>query len=145
MNIRPRMHWTQDGHRATLGHRPLPHARRKTAMSRRLDRRSVLMRGLAFLGSGLIFGAPRSVSAQSPPAPPPWMTAPGAGMSGYGTPSRFESRVTRTLIRSQPGTTGSGGSRTPLESLEGTVTPSGLHFERHHSGVPEIDPAQHRV
>jgi sulfane dehydrogenase subunit SoxC len=73
------------------------------------------------------------------------MTVPGAGMSGYGTPSRYESRVTRTLIRSQPGTTGSGASRTPLESLDGTVTPSGLHFERHHSGVPEIDPAQHRV
>ena len=57
----------------------------------------------------------------------------------------FESKVKRTLIRSQAGTTGSGASRTPLEMLEGTLTPSGLHFERHHSGVPDIDPATHRV
>jgi sulfane dehydrogenase subunit SoxC len=53
--------------------------------------------------------------------------------------------VTRTLIRSQPGTTGSGASRTPLESLDGMITPSGLHFERHHNGVPDIDPDTHRL
>ena len=46
---------------------------------------------------------------------------------------------------SQPGTTGSGASRTPLEALEGMITPSGLHFERHHNGVPAIDPAQHQL
>ena len=60
-------------------------------------------------------------------------------------PAKYESKVTRELIRSQPGTTGSGASRPPLEALEGMVTPSGLHFERHHSGVPDIDPEQHRL
>lgn len=25
------------------------------------------------------------------------------------------------------------------------ITPSGLHFERHHNGVPDIDPARHRL
>ena len=39
------------------------------------------------------------------------------------------------------GTTGSGSSRSPLEHFEGIVTPSALHFERHHSGVPDIHPA----
>jgi sulfane dehydrogenase subunit SoxC len=73
------------------------------------------------------------------------MKIPGAGMSDYGSPAKYERKVTRTLIRSQPGTTGSGASRTPLESLEGTITPSGLHFERHHSGVPDIDPNEHRL
>jgi sulfane dehydrogenase subunit SoxC len=72
------------------------------------------------------------------------MKAPGAGISKYGSPAKFESKVTRTSLRTQPGTTGSGASRTPLEALECMITPSGLHFERHHSGVPEIDPAQHR-
>jgi sulfane dehydrogenase subunit SoxC len=66
-------------------------------------------------------------------------------MGEYGSPAKYEAKVTRTLIRSQPGTTGSGASRTPLESLEGMITPSGLHFERHHSGVPDIDPAAHRL
>ena len=40
---------------------------------------------------------------------------------------------------------GNGVSWTPLESLEGIITPSGLHFERHHNGVPEIDPAHHKL
>jgi sulfane dehydrogenase subunit SoxC len=34
---------------------------------------------------------------------------------------------------------------TPLQSLTGTITPSDLHFERHHAGVPTIDPAVHRL
>ncbi|MCL8000569.1 molybdopterin-dependent oxidoreductase, partial [Brucella sp. 21LCYQ03] len=36
-------------------------------------------------------------------------------------------------------------SRTPLQDLQGTITPSDLHFERHHAGVPEIDPEQHEL
>lgn len=40
---------------------------------------------------------------------------------------------------------GTGASFTPLQSLDGTITPNGLHFERHHNGVPDIDPAQHRL
>jgi sulfane dehydrogenase subunit SoxC len=40
---------------------------------------------------------------------------------------------------------GSGGSRTPLEHLEGMITPSALHFERHHNGIPNIDPKEHRL
>jgi sulfane dehydrogenase subunit SoxC len=106
-------------------------------------RRSFLTRALALLGaSGL---AARPVQAAGPPEVPPSMKSPGAGMSEYGVPAKYESKVTRTLIRSQPGTTGSGASRTPLEALDGMITPAGLHFERHHSGVPDIDPAQHRL
>ncbi|AMN44683.1 sulfite dehydrogenase [Rhodoplanes sp. Z2-YC6860] len=36
-------------------------------------------------------------------------------------------------------------SKTPLDKLVGTVTPSDLHYERSHSGVPELDPAKHRL
>ena len=111
-----------------------------------VTRRSFLTRSAAAVGAvGIAAVAPRAAEAAEPPDTPPWMKAPGAGMSEYGAPSKFESKVTRTLIRSQPGTTGSGASRTPLEALDGMLTPSGLHFERHHSGVPEIDPAQHRL
>jgi sulfane dehydrogenase subunit SoxC len=38
-----------------------------------------------------------------------------------------------------------GSSRAPLQDLVGIITPSSLHFERHHSGVPTIDPAQHEL
>lgn len=36
-------------------------------------------------------------------------------------------------------------SLTPHQSLHGIITPSALHFERHHNGVPMIDPDQHRL
>lgn len=38
-----------------------------------------------------------------------------------------------------------GGSLTPLQDLIGTITPADLHFERHHAGVPSIDPARHTL
>jgi sulfane dehydrogenase subunit SoxC len=38
-----------------------------------------------------------------------------------------------------------GSSLTPLQDLTGTITPSDLHFERHHSGVPALDPATHSL
>jgi sulfane dehydrogenase subunit SoxC len=38
-----------------------------------------------------------------------------------------------------------GSSLTPLQDLSGTITPSDLHFERHHAGVPSIDPARHTL
>ncbi len=36
-------------------------------------------------------------------------------------------------------------SYTPLQDLHGTITPADLHFERHHAGIPDIDPAEHRL
>lgn len=36
-------------------------------------------------------------------------------------------------------------SLTPLEQLEGTITPADLHFERHHAGIPAIDPSRHEL
>ena len=38
-----------------------------------------------------------------------------------------------------------GSSRSPLQDLYGIITPSSLHFERHHSGVPAIDPSTHEI
>ena len=111
-----------------------------------LHRRAFLTHGMVLIGAaGLIAQTPGSGAAADPPGLPPWMRAPGAGMSGYGSPAKYEDKVQRTAIASQPGTTGSGASRTPLERLTGTITPSGLHFERHHSGVPDIDPQGHRL
>jgi sulfane dehydrogenase subunit SoxC len=63
---------------------------------------------------------------------------------GYGKPSKFERNVQR---RQSPGltqTTQASVSFAPLQSLFGIVTPSGLHFERHHQGWWDIDPSKHR-
>ena len=64
---------------------------------------------------------------------------------GYGKPSKFETQVQR---RPSPGLTQtpqSSVSFSPLQSLFGIVTPSGLHFERHHQGWWDIDPSKHRL
>lgn len=110
-----------------------------------LHRRIFLAQGVALIGAGGLVLSARSALAADPPDIPAWMRAPGAGMSGYGSPAKYEDKVQRIAIGSQPGTTGSGASRTPLEQLNGVITPSGLHFERHHSGVPDIDPSVHRL
>ena len=36
-------------------------------------------------------------------------------------------------------------STTPLQDLHGTITPSDLHFERHHGGIPLIDPDSYKL
>jgi sulfane dehydrogenase subunit SoxC len=66
----------------------------------------------------------------------------GKPVSSYGGRSPHEtarrgSRETKTPEASS--------SRTPLEDLYGVITPSALHFERHHSGIPDIDPNQHEL
>ena len=66
-------------------------------------------------------------------------------LEGYGKPSKFEINVQR---RPSPGltqTTQSSVSFAPLQSLFGIVTPSGLHFERHHQGWWDVDPSKHRL
>ena len=57
---------------------------------------------------------------------------------GYGTRSQFESEV---RWRFPTATAESSWTMTPLDKSQGIVTPSGLHFERHHGGIPAIDPA----
>ena len=59
----------------------------------------------------------------------------------YGRPSPFED--SKRWSRAPDATASS--SNTPLADLEGIVTPSGLHFERHHTGVPALDPDTHRL
>jgi sulfane dehydrogenase subunit SoxC len=119
---------------------------REAAGNGLLDRRVFLRAGVGALATGAFMAFTRSeAGAADPPETPTGMKIPGAALSPYGSPATYEREVTRTLIRSQPGTTGAGASRTPLEALEGIITPSGLHFERHHNGVPAIDPAQHQL
>ena len=64
----------------------------------------------------------------------------GAATSAVGARSPHEA-----LTRLQPPAYKGSISLTPLEGLHGTVTPADLHFERHHGGVPQIDPAQHEL
>jgi sulfane dehydrogenase subunit SoxC len=116
-------------------------------------RRQFLTRGLAATAVAATGSSIANVAlAQTPPSAenlpphvPKWMREQGAGFlnPAYGLPSPFEKQVVRKLpaqVAAFP-----TASRTPLQNLFGTVTPNGLFFERHHAGVPAIDPGQHRL
>jgi sulfane dehydrogenase subunit SoxC len=112
----------------------------------------------AALAAGAAGGAASSVRAQADTVPaeggdPAILNAPahtiGLGQpvvtDGYGRPSKHEGNVQR---RQSPGLTPTrqaSVSFSPLQSLFGIVTPSGLHFERHHQGWWDVDPSQHRL
>jgi sulfane dehydrogenase subunit SoxC len=52
---------------------------------------------------------------------------------------------TRSIFEKPLKTTSDTSSRTPLQDLFGTITPSDLHYERHHAGVPAIDPNKYEL
>lgn len=107
-----------------------------------LGRRAFLGQGLA-AASLLAAGAASAGTADGSRAA--WMSRPGRGMTEASPPSVFAPELGRVGISAAVGTDGAGASRTPLEHLDGLITPSRLHFERHHSGIPAIDPTRHHL
>src|SRR5712675_3360142 len=109
-----------------------------------LNRRIFLERTLLAGAAGV--GASASGAVAEPLTVPRWSKEPGGPFTAYGVPSHFEDKVARTWAApNNPATPGIGSSRTPHHLLDGMITPSGLHYERSHSGVPDIDPDQHRL
>ena len=103
--------------------------------------------------AGAFAAAVAGAQAQTPAGDPNILTLPahtkGLGQPvaarPYGLPSEFEKSLQR---RESPGLTRVGAasvSFAPLQSLFGIITPSGLHFERHHQGWWDIDPSKHRL
>jgi sulfane dehydrogenase subunit SoxC len=99
-----------------------------------------LIAGAALTATALIPALP-TLGAQGPQTPqiPDPSAAPGAPTSAVSVRSAFE-----TPGRTPTGIL-AGSSLTPLHQLTGTMTPNDLLFERHHSGVPVIDPAKYKL
>ena len=113
----------------------------KVAGNGLLNRRHLLGMGLSGMGlaaSNSAFGADASLQI------PDWAKIPGPGPSAYGGPSRHAG-LQRLAGAPDPTYPGGGISRSPLQHLQGIITPNSLHFERHHAGVPDIDPVGHKL
>ena len=98
------------------------------------------------VGAGML---PKIVQAKAPPGaveravpadPSKIPGTPTGDDGGYGSRSQFETEV---RWRFPTPTKESSWTMTPLGESLGIITPSGLHYERHHSGVTTIDPAKH--
>ena len=121
---------------------------RAVTSRRRFLRKSGALMGAA-VATGLADGASLAAepgSENGPPNVPEWMKAPGDPMGSqlYGTPSPFEKNLVKNISKNLPQYISASG-RTPLGDLDGIITPNGLFYERHHGGVPTIDPDQHRL
>ncbi len=107
--------------------------------------------GVAVAGAGLAgAGAARAEAGKPDPLiteVQDWSRYLGEGVDKrpYGTPSRFEKNVIRRDVSWLTASPESSVNFTPLHELDGIITPSGLCFERHHGGIADIDPANHRL
>ena len=97
-----------------------------------------------FLRLGAAWGAALAACTSRDSGPPAEPRALGAPVSGYGARARFEN-ASRFFNQNTKVPLEEAASRTPLHETYGILTPSSLHFERHHAGVPELDPAQHTL
>ena len=120
----------------------------KEGMFNGLTRRNILAGGLAFGGSAFAAG---QAAADAPPGAFEYHVQPDPTKEqgrtiledgGYGSRSQFENEV---RWRYPTASLDSSWSMTPLASGHGVITPSGLHFERHHAGIPAIDPRTHEL
>jgi sulfane dehydrogenase subunit SoxC len=127
----------------TRKHRAGPAALDPVAGNGLLDRRALLGRGIMFAGA-MTAGTSVTGAAAEPLTNDPWSLEMGDATPPLQVPSRFEKNVVRTLSNPKNELRNSH-ARTPHHLLNGTVTPNSLHFTICHSGLPDIDPAKHRL
>lgn len=110
--------------------------------------RRAFLKGAAVAGASVAGG--RAIAQNADPAITeikPWMQYLGEGVDArpYGTPSEYEAHVVRRNVEWLTADPVSSVNFTPLHELDGIITPNGLCFERHHAGIAEVDPAEHRI
>ncbi|UPK70020.1 sulfite dehydrogenase [Chitinophaga filiformis] len=106
-------------------------------MSQKMTRRRLLLGGAATAAVVLVessFGKMVQTGIPEAAVDPTKQVGPLPGV--LGTRSPFEHPQRKPSLTS---------SQTPLQDLYGMITPSDLHFERHHAGVPAIDPNSYEL
>jgi len=117
-------------------HEQEPSKEEEASQGNLINRRSWLTGAAAALGIAAVKTMVPSLVPASDQLPTDPTRVPGHPPSPYGTRASGE-----TVHRSTTAT----HALTPHQSLHGIITPSALHFERHHNGVPVIDSDRHRL
>ena len=97
--------------------------------------------GAATAGAARAAGDPLITQVQ------PWAQGTGDGVDAtpYGLPISYESDVIRRNVEWLTADTISSINFTPIHALDGTITPQGCAFERHHSGAIELRKEDYRL
>lgn len=129
-------------HKTPASPAPLQDPQRRRLLKQALG--ATAMAGVPFVATRAL-AADGSAGNQAPNIPE-WMRSQGEPIlsPAYGVPSTFEKDVVRTPTDLTVTKT-SSWSFTPLQDLSGSITPNGLVYERHHGGVPAIDPEEHQL
>jgi len=107
-----------------------------------LHRRALLGSSIAFAST--MAGAAATSAAAEPLKDEKWSLEFGDITPPLQSPSPYEKHVVRTL--SNPNSEfRNSHARTPHHLLNGTITPSSMHFSINHCGIPNIDPARHKL
>ncbi|WP_418887969.1 sulfite dehydrogenase [Octadecabacter algicola] len=111
--------------------------------------RRAFLRGSAAVAAGTVAG---KAAAQDAPDPlitelQDWATFTGYGVdeTPYGLPIKYEDDVVRRNVAWLTASPISSINFTPIHALEGTITPQGCAFERHHSGAIELTKDDYRL
>lgn len=111
--------------------------------------RRQFLAGAAAAGAGTVAASAASATGGDPLITEiqEWAQATGDGVDAapYGMPIRFEGDVIRRNVEWLTADTISSINFTPIHALDGTITPQGCAFERHHSGAIELAKQDYRL
>ena len=111
--------------------------------------RRAFLSGAAAVGAGVV----TSSAARAQTADPlivesqDWAQSFGDGVDAtpYGLPIEYEGDVIRRNVEWLTADTVSSINFTPIHALDGTITPQGCAFERHHSGAIDLKKSDYRL
>ena len=129
------------------GRNPMNHDDKPRSASRRAALRAGLAGGAAALVAPSLAAAAEANPANLPPNVADWTRMLGEGVAAqpYGKRAKYEEHIARRDVSWLTASPQSSVSFTPLHEIDGTITPNGLCFERHHSGIAEVNPTDYRL
>jgi sulfane dehydrogenase subunit SoxC len=109
--------------------------------------RRQFLTGAAAIGAGAVTAGAARAADPLITEIQPWAQGLGDGVDAtpYGLPIEYETDVVRRNVEWLTADTISSINFTPIHALDGTITPQGCAFERHHSGAIDLRKEDYRL